>query len=96
MPARADQMGEQAGVVSGAGTDLQDSLALLGVELFEHHGHDRRLGRGADRRAGAVVFGVHGLVGVCLRQRHGGHEQVAGHGPYRLLNCPGFNRALRA
>jgi hypothetical protein len=82
----ADQVREQAGVVAGASADLQDPLPRFDLQLFQHHRDDRRLRCGAGRHAGAVVFGVDGFVGVGVLDRHAGHEQVAGHGPWGFLH----------
>ncbi|RPK88451.1 hypothetical protein EES47_14065 [Streptomyces sp. ADI98-12] len=90
----ADEVAEDSGVEAGAGAQLQDLLAGLDVELFQHHGDDVGLGGAADGAPGSVELRVHGCVAVRLHQRGVREEEVAGNGPNGLLH-PGRAHASR-
>jgi hypothetical protein len=85
---RTREGGEQRGVVAGARADLQYPVAGPYVELVEHDGHDRRLGRGADRRAALIAFGDDRRVLVGLLHRDPGQEGVPWDREQRLSHGP--------
>jgi hypothetical protein len=92
----AYQVCEESRVLSRTGTEFEDALTGCRLELFEHHRDDRRLGRGADRDAGAVLLGVDGIVGVSLLKRNAGNERVPGNGAEGGLDSLAAHRPLVA
>jgi hypothetical protein len=85
----ADEVGEEGGVVAGAGAQFEDAFARLRVELVEHEGDDAGLGRAGDRCAVGVVLDADRAVRVGVLEGGVGHEQVAGDGPQRGLDRGG-------
>ena len=45
---RTGELSQKRGVVAGAGTDLEDAVTWVHIELPQHVGHDRGLAGGAD------------------------------------------------
>src|SRR5690606_14213708 len=56
----ADEVGDEGGVVAGAGANLEHVVARLEVELLEHDGDHGGLGGRAGGLAGFVDFGDDG------------------------------------
>lgn len=68
------EVGEDCGVVAGAGADFEDGVVGLELEAVGHEGDDVGLGDGL-----AVADGVR-AVGVDVVAGAGGEEEVAGYG----------------
>src|SRR5690606_24438074 len=76
----ADDVGDEGGVVAGAGAHLKDVVARPEVELLEHDGHDGGLGGGAGGLARLVDLGDDGVVLVDQLGGQIGEEVLAAHG----------------
>jgi len=90
----ADEMRDERGVIAGAGTNLEDALARLQRELFEHDRHDRRLRRGTDRPP-VRVLGRERPIGVDIIDSHARQEDMPGHRAEGSLDGGGSNKASR-
>ncbi|MBV2366216.1 beta-lactamase family protein [Streptomonospora sp. NEAU-YY374] len=84
LPGRAGQLRQQCGVVAGTGSDFQDVVAGLDVELVEHHRHDPRHRRTGQSCAIGRPLGDDGLLGVRLDEVGVGDERVSRHAAHRL------------
>jgi hypothetical protein len=73
----------------GGRADLEDAVAGLGLEQFEHLGHEVGAPRGGDGGAVVGAFGHEGPGCVGRLEVDVGQEQVAGHGPEGVLDPRG-------
>jgi len=89
----ADQLGQERGVVAGAGPDLQDTDAARQLQQLQHVGDQRRLGGGAGRHPGAEPLhqpGPQRDVGVDEREVLGARTRgvVVDGGEVRCIDGP--------
>jgi len=83
---RADQMREQRRVVTRTGTDLQDPVSRLDVELLQHQRHDSRCRGRTDSYAVSVAMRDDVLVRVSPLGRGVRDEQVSRYRTHRRLD----------
>jgi hypothetical protein len=93
VPAATGEVGQERGILAGAGADFRDALSGVDIELVEHHGDDNGLGGTAQHSPVRAAFGDHRLVIERLLDGGVGDEQVARDGSHRLGHPIGVSPA---
>src|SRR4051812_47059474 len=79
------QFGQQSGHVAGAGSDFENAMVRLNVQMLEHHPDNERL------RNSLSLVNRNGVIGVGLAVVLGGNELMPGNASHgceyaRILN----------